>query len=109
MDPTFYGDGIFDFICFINPDKLILQHAHSVVTHYGLWEWLRNNRPKRSYIMNSSPEVILMKNKIRELNPQKEFTEFTLSFTLTVMYYISKNGYEKFKQLYIDNDFFEII
>jgi hypothetical protein len=105
----YYGDGKFSYMEDNNHDKRILQNAHLVVTEYQLWNWLSLYKPKRSFIMNSTPEIIKIKKRIEELNNHLEFSEIKLSFVMTIIYYISKNGYDTFEKIYTEKEYFEII
>lgn len=84
---------------FINCDKSItfIRIAYNIVTYNDLWEFL--------YEYNSEPtsenreKYDFLREKIRQ---SSEFhTEESINWTMEVILYIAKNGYFKYKQLYL--------
>jgi hypothetical protein len=75
----------------------------------GLWEWLRsyNVDPTKGYMFASDPNINAIAEKMEEEGAtyRQNHSGASFAFTLRNLDYIAKNGYEAFKQMYIDVKF----
>ena len=95
------GDGKFDFM----NDPLVpyLVNAHWAITECELWDWLRTyDAPiDKGFMFSTTPERERMNAKMLEQSIAQGHSGCSYGYTMRVMEYIAKYGYEKYKKEYL--------
>jgi hypothetical protein len=98
------GDGSFDYM----NDHIVpyLVNAHWAITECELWEWLRTYSPPegKGFMFSTTPERERIDAKMREQYIAGGHSGSSYGFTMRVMEYIAKNGYENYKEEYLINE-----
>jgi hypothetical protein len=102
----FYGSGEFDFISSDLYDGLYYRNAHWAITQCEMWDWLRNFEPDptRGFMFTRHPNIKIIENKMYEEEIATGHSGASFAITMQQMSYIAKNGYEQFKQLWLNNN-----
>ena len=98
------GDGSFDYM----NDHIVpyLVNAHWAITECELWDWLRTYEPPtdKGFMFSTTPERERIDAKMREQYIASGHSGSSYGFTMRVMEYIAKNGYENYKEEYLRNE-----
>ena len=96
----------FDFIeCSMT--RSCIENGCWALDHSGLWEWLRtyNVDPSKGFMFASDPEINII-GKTMEQNGapyQQSHSGASFGFTMRNLHYIAQNGFEAYKELYLEN------
>lgn len=98
------GDGSFDYM----NDHIVpyLVNAHWAITECELWDWLRTYEPPidKGFMFSTTQERERIDAKMREQDIAGGHSGSSYGFTMRVMEYIAKNGYENYKEEYLRNE-----
>jgi len=100
---SFYGDGLFEFVS--DHERYYFKNAYWALTQTNLWSWLANNTFSNieSLIFSDNINIKMLKSKMFEQDIAHNHSGFTFGYTLQNMKYLSKNGYESFRELWLNN------
>jgi len=101
VDEMYYGNGNFEFVE-DESTKAFLKSAHKAISLCKLWNWLRIYQPSkdRGFMFSNTPELNKLQEKMLEDPVNTQHSGSSYSFIMREMEYISKNGYEDYKNTY---------
>ena len=79
-------------------DRNMLQNMAKVVTEYNLWNYI-NSFEDTKFVWSGSEEI----NKIAQHELINHHTGASFSLIMNLIHKVCKNGYENFKQQYLEN------
>jgi len=101
-----FQSSAFDFIDCISTRQCMMNGCWAV-DKSGLWEWLRAYEvdPSRGFMFANNPEINVIGNIMEQNNAPVLVGHSGASFGITMrnLHYIAKNGFEAYKELYLEN------
>jgi len=91
------GNGQFEFIN--ENERIMYTSAHDAISQLELWNFMAKDI--ESYMFSDSPEVNKISAKIVELG-YTGHSGSSFGCVMRDMQYIAKNGYDEFKQKYLE-------
>jgi hypothetical protein len=95
---TNLGDGKFEFV--FDDHREMYITAYKAITTLELWDFISKDPGEGGFMFSKRKEVERIYNKIEDFG-YKNHSGASFGFTLRAMQYISKNGYDKFKEEYL--------
>ena len=101
-----YSDSAFNFIdCSMT--RQCMMNGCWAMDQTRLWDWLKNYEvdPSRGFMFANEPEINLIGNVMEQNNAPVQVGHSGASFGITMrnLHYIAKNGFEAYKELYLEN------
>jgi len=98
------GDGSFDYMN--DPIVPYLVNAHWAITECELWDWLRTYSPPdgKGFMFSTTPETERIDAKMREQDISSGHSGCSYGYTMRVMESIAKEGYERYKEEYLNRE-----
>lgn len=81
-------------------EQMYCRSAYNSITQLELWDWIkRNNGP---FMINRSNEMELLKKRMAQDEINSYHSGASYGFIMQRMELIAKEGYEKFRQMYLE-------
>ena len=103
IDEAYYGNGEFDFIK-DNATREFLKSAHKAINICELWNWMRIYEPTSGFMWSSAAELDRLNTEMWKDPINSNHSGASHSHILREMQYIAKNGYNKYKNNYYNNN-----
>ena len=101
----FYGSGNFDFIPSDFCDGPFYRNAHWAISQCEMWDWMRTFEPQptNGFMFTIHPNLSKIQNKMNEQQIARGHSGSSYAITMRQMSYIAKNGYDAFRQEWLEN------
>jgi len=99
LDEYYYGNGEFDFINHKHTREF-LKSAHKAISTCELWNWMRIYQPLSGFMMSSALELDRINKELWKDPINSNHSGSSYAFIMREMEYISKNGYNNYKDKY---------
>jgi hypothetical protein len=102
----FYGSGDFNFISSDLCDGPYYRNAHWAISQCEMWDWMRTfePHPTNGFMFTIHPNLKIIEKKMYEQQIARGHSGASYGITMRQMSYIAKNGYEQFKQLWLEKN-----
>jgi hypothetical protein len=79
-----------------NQERMYYRSAYNSIMQLELWTWFQRNAG--SFMMNRSPEMDLLRKRMSQDDINSYHSGASYALVMRTMEFISKHGYEKFRQ-----------
>ncbi len=80
--------------------RMYFRSAYNSIMQLELWTWFQRNTG--SFMMNKSPEMVLLNKRMAQDEINDYHSGSSYAFVMRQIEFIAKEGYEKFRQMHLN-------